>query len=178
MKSLIKNLNLTLKIIGWLQIIGGVTGLGLMAYLLLRTETINGPVLLIFLTGISLFIFSIHCGILLLKADTRKQGIILSLVNQGLQFVQWCLFGTGIAYSSGVNLSFGLSGSSFDAKFGIMSAFSMNINSGDGVLLKVNIAAILIFVVLIKLYKEINRPQQPEDLVIESGEMSETNQPL
>jgi hypothetical protein len=60
MKLRIKNTELTLKIISWLQIIGGIIGIGLIIYSLLNTGELNGPLLFIFLTGISLFIFSIY----------------------------------------------------------------------------------------------------------------------
>jgi len=50
MKLRIKSTNLTVKIIGWLQIIGGIAGIGLMAYLMLNTGEINGALLLIFQT--------------------------------------------------------------------------------------------------------------------------------
>jgi hypothetical protein len=179
MKSILKNLNVTLKVIGWLQIIGGITGLGLMAYLLLQTAAINGALLLIFLTGISLYIFSMHCGILMLSPTTRKKGIILSAINQALQFIQWRIVGYGICYSSALNLSVGLNGSTLGFKFDIVtSSFSMGINSDDPFLLEINIVPILIFIVPVRAYEELKKPLQPEDFVIESEEALQPEQQI
>lgn len=55
MRLRIKSTKLTLQIISGLQIVGGITGLGLVAYLMLQTGPINGAILLIFLMGLALF---------------------------------------------------------------------------------------------------------------------------
>jgi hypothetical protein len=153
MKFLSKNLKLIQKIIGWIQIIGGIAGLGLMAYLMLHTDAINGPVLLLLLIGVALFIFSIYCGNALLSPLTTNKGIILSLINQALQFIQWSMIGYGISYSSPVQILIGLKGSVFDISFGLTSTFNMAFNSGDSFRFEINIVAIFLFVVLIEMYR-------------------------
>jgi hypothetical protein len=170
MKLIFKNLNLLLKIISWIQIIGGIAGLALMAYLMLRTDTINGPVLFIFLIGIGLFIFSIYCGKTLLSKNELQKGIILSLINQGLQFIQWCILGYGISYSSPWQFLIGLKGPlSFDLNLSIISTFYMSYNTSDGFFLKINLIAIFTFVVLINIYKKLKTEQKELIIATEPG---------
>ena len=152
----IKNTGLTIKIISWLQIVGGVTGLGLVAYLLLNTGTINGPVLLIFLTGLGLFSYSIYSGKRLLTDDNKKTGIILSIINQALQIVQWSMFGYAFVYSAGAELTIGLQETTF--KFNIsalISSFQMSIKSDSEFLFKINVIAILVIYVLVDILNEL-----------------------
>ena len=152
----IKNTGLTIKIISWLQIVGGVTGLGLVAYLLLNTGTINGPVLLIFLTGLGLFSYSIYSGKRLLTDDNKKTGIILSIINQALQIVQWSMFGYAFVYSAGAELTIGLQETTF--KFNIsalLSSFQMSIKSDSEFLFKINVIAILVIYVLVDILNEL-----------------------
>jgi hypothetical protein len=156
MKSIFKNLNLLIKIIGWMQIVGGVVGLGLMASIMVKTETISGIILFLFLTGLSLFIFSIYCGTTLLSKNTVYKGLILSLFNQALQFVQWCLFGYGLSYSAPLQFLIGIKGSlSFDFNMAIASTFNMSFNTSDDYFLKINLIAILVFIILLKIYRRL-----------------------
>ena len=155
MKIRVKNSTLTLKVIGWLQVIGGITGLGLMAYLMLQTGAINGALLLIFLIGISLFCFSIYSGKRLVWDAQKKSGIILSIINQVIQIFQWSLSGYGFTYSSGAELAIGVQG--FELKFNIsaiISSFKMSINSSEVFFLKINIIAIIIIFVLADILKK------------------------
>src|SRR5688572_14400055 len=105
MRLRIKNTTLTLQIISWLQIVGGVSGLGLVAYLMLQTGTINGAILLIFVIGLGLFSFSIYSGKRLLTDETKRTAIILSIINQVVQLFQWSLFGFALSYSSGAEIT-------------------------------------------------------------------------
>ncbi len=139
MKLLSKNLKLIQKIIGWIQIIGGIAGLGLMAYLMLNTEAINGPVLLLLLIGVALFIISIYCGNTLLSPLNTKKGIIVSLINQALQFIQWSIAGYGLSYSSPVQILIGLKGAELNFSFGLTSTFNMAFNSGDSFRFEINV---------------------------------------
>ena len=88
MRIRIKSTTLTLQIISWLQIVGGVTGLGLVAYLMLQTGTINRAILLIFLIGLGLFSYSIYSGKRLLTDPEKGTGIVLSIINQVVQLFQ------------------------------------------------------------------------------------------
>jgi hypothetical protein len=157
MRLRIKNADLTLKIISWMQIIGGIAGLGLIAYLLLQTDTINGAILLIFLIGLSLFIFSIYAGKVLLINSNKKKGIMLALINQTIQLFQWSMFGYGLSYNTGAELLIGIkSPLSIDFNFGvIIPAFSMSIKSSDQFFFKINLISVLLIIVLIDILSEI-----------------------
>jgi len=157
MKLRIKNTALTVKIISWLQIVGGILGLYSMTKIMLQTDAVNGPLLFILLFGLSLFIFSIYTGNTTLRSQDKKRGIILMLINQILQLFQWCMFGYSLSYSSGMNLLIGIKGAlSFVFDWEIGSTFSMSINSSDEQFyLKINLIAILLIIVLISIYTEL-----------------------
>ena len=156
MRLRIKSTTLTLQIIGWLQIVGGVTGLGLVAYLMLQTGTINGAILLIFLIGLGLFSYSIYSGKRLLTDEEKGTGIILSIINQVMQLFQWSMFGYGLSYSAGAEITLGVQGLTFKFNFSaIVSTFKMAINTDDEFFIKINLIAILIIFVLVDIWKEL-----------------------
>jgi hypothetical protein len=160
MKLRIKNTDFTLRIISWIQIVGGISGLLLICYLLLQTDIINGAVLLIFLIGLSLFIFSIYSGNALLSNFDKKKGIILTLINQTLQLFQWSMFGYGFSYSSGAELLIGIKGLSLDFNFGIIvSTYSMAIKTSNEFFIKINIISVLVIIVLIDIYRKIREKE-------------------
>ena len=168
MKLRIKSTTLTLKLIGWLQIIGGLTGLGLVAYLMLQTGTINGAVLLIFVIGLALFSFSIYAGKSLLTDQRKTAAIVLSIINQVAQLFQWSIFGHGLSYSSGAEFTLGIKGLAVNFNFSaIMSTFKMAINSDDEFFIKVNLLAVLIILVLADVLRELNEKTEK----IEAGQL-------
>ena len=123
MKLRIKSTALTLKLIGWLQIVGGLTGLGLVAYLMLQTGTINGAILLIFVIGLALFSYSIYAGKSLLTDQQKTAAIVLSIINQVAQLFQWSMFGHGLSYSSGAELTLGIKGLAANFNFSAIITF-------------------------------------------------------
>lgn len=156
MKLRIKNTTLTLQIISWLQTVGGITGLGLLAYLMLQTGTINGSILLIFLIGIGLFSYSIYAGNRLLFDEQKENGIILSIINQVLQILQWSILGYGLSYSSGVELTIGLKNMSLNFNFSVItSTFKMAINSDNEFFIKINLIAVLVIFALADIRNEL-----------------------
>lgn len=156
MKLRIKNTDTTIKLISWIQILGGILGLGVMGYLLLQTGTINGPILLIFIIGIGLFSFCIYSGKRLLKDTEKTTALILSIINQVLQIFQWGIFGFAFAYSSGLELTVGFSGGSFKFDFSILTSnFQMTIWGDGDFLFKVNIIAILLIFCLADILNEL-----------------------
>lgn len=155
MKLRIKNTSLTLKFIAWLQIIGGIMGLLFIAYLLLKTETVSGTFLLIFIIGVALFIFSIYSGNELLFNPLAKRSIILVLINEIFQVVRCGLFGYSFCYSSGMGVLLGLKGLSIEFNFSmITSQFSMYIKSDNQFFIEINLVAIFLIVVLIDILNE------------------------
>ena len=156
MKLRIKNTNLTIKIVSWLQIVGGITGIGLMVYLMVQTGAINGAMMVIFLFGLALFSYSIHAGKTLLTETNKLKGIVLSIINQCLQVVHFSLFGYGLSYSSGAEIALGFQEATFKVSASaIMSSFKMALFTDDPFFVKINVFAIVIIVVLLDIEKEL-----------------------
>ena len=169
MRLRIKSTLLTIKIIAWFQIIGGILGLGAVAYLMLNTGEINGALLLIFILGLSLFIFCIYAGRQLLILDKPTFGLIMSIINQGLQLFQWKILGWGMLYAAGTQLSVGLESKVDESSRGLLinfnfksiySEFEFAIMSGDNFRLRMNLVALIILIVLVDILKEIKRGQE------------------
>jgi len=158
MQLRIKNTALTIIIIGWLQIIGGITGLGLMAYLMYNAGSLNGALLLLLLIGLSLFIFSIYSGKKLLTCQDKRPGIIFSMINQLLQVFQVSMFGFAFCYSSGIELATGFQG--MDIKFNVAvvtSNFQMIIRSTTEGYFKINIIPVIVLLTLYSIWLELNK---------------------
>ncbi|GET31571.1 hypothetical protein PbJCM13498_04340 [Prolixibacter bellariivorans] len=171
MKPRIKNTHFTLTIIGWLQVVGGIAGLGLMAYLMLKTGTINGAILLMFLLGLGLYGFSIYSGKRLLTDGDKKTGIILSIINQVPQIIQWSLLGYALTYASGFQLAIGMANTGLSFGFSI-SSFKMAINSGGDFLFRVNFTAIVVIGVLANILAELKQENVEESPLVTSDEQS------
>ena len=161
MKLRIKSTDLTIKIIGWIQIVGGVIGIGILGYSLLKTGQITGSVLLMLLIGLGLFIFSIYAGKQLLIKRTLKLGLILSIINQTLQIIQFNIAGYGFIYFSGAELSIGYKDNlSFDFDI-IASGFIISINSESSEFaLMVNVFAVILLIVLFDIWEEIKEDEE------------------
>jgi hypothetical protein len=173
MELRIKNTLLTLQIIGWLQVIGGISGIGLVAYLMLQTDTINGPLLLIFLIGLTLFSYSIYSGKRLLNDESKVTATILSIINYVFQLCQWSLLGYGLSYSSGAEITLGIEGLAFKFNFSVIASnFKMLINSDDEFLIKINLIAVLVIFVLVDILKEM-KDKSDEKTVVEEIQIDE-----
>jgi len=147
-----KNKAMLLKIISWIQIIGGIFGLFSIARSLLETDVVNGPLLLVFLCAISVFLFSIYAGKLLLKNES--EGLILSMVNQMIQLFQFSVFGYGWNYNSGPQISIGIKGFAFTLDFSnFLSSFHLYYNSNQAFFFKINIISLIIMIIIIKARK-------------------------
>ena len=169
MRLRIRDTSFTLKIIGWQQIIGGIMGIYLMASLMLQQATVNGVVLLIILTGIALYIYSIYSGKSLLIDANKKVAIILSIINQVFQLVQWSMLGYGFTYSSGAEVSMGFVDSPLNFNIAAyISTFKMSINTDPEFLLKVNLIALIVMLVLLDILNE------PKDGVKVTEELVQT----
>src|SRR5207253_1200573 len=88
------------------QIAGGIIGLGLTTYLIAGLSSTPWILVLLLLVAVSLYLYSVYCGILLMKK--KASGIAHSLVNQSSQLINFSIFGFGFQYISGVYLSIGL----------------------------------------------------------------------
>ena len=161
MKKRIKDSKTTLRAIAFYQIIGGIIGIGLVGWLMLRTGQINGPILFILLLAIFLFGLSIYSGKLLFRNNKQKEGIIYSTIIQGLQIFSFGVGGYVYEFFSGANATIGFNlTNGFEFKFGAaLSTFTFNINSDTNYFIKINILAIIIMVVLLDIYEEQYKPK-------------------
>jgi len=158
MKYRIKNTKITIIILAIYQILGGLAGLWITSWLLLNTQNISGGALLIFITAIFLYYFSIKCGSILLRYE-YKRGLIYSMIHQALQIIGIGFGGYAYTYSSGGKLIFGpdfTNGINFRFDFALASQFNFSINIADKVyFLYVNILALFLLYLFWDLYKEI-----------------------
>ncbi|MCD8739235.1 hypothetical protein LT679_01360 [Mucilaginibacter roseus] len=159
-----KKYNLILKIISSLQIAGGVLGLLLIAEMLINTGSINGALLLIFMFGLSLFIFSIRAGVGLLRNE--KYGALLTIINQCLQIVHWRMLGYGLSYSSAFEFVVGIKDGGPNFNIGLMkSNFAMFIRSDGAFTMQLNMVAIaMLAIVIISIYN--NKVQKKVDMIV------------
>jgi hypothetical protein len=160
MRLRIRNTVLTLKIIAWWQIIGGILGMAVMAYIMLHTDTVTGPVLLLILIGVGLFGFSIFSGKKIITDIEKSSGIIYSIINQSIQLLQWSVLGYKLVYSSGLQVTIGIQKSSLVFNFNaLMSEFSIAIKSDEDFFLRLNISALLLVFVLFNILEEKRKTQ-------------------
>jgi hypothetical protein len=139
--------------IGIIQITGGISGLLLLAYLLIHTLDINGTILLIYFIGFFLFIFSLNAGICILVNPYSKRSIVLSLINQFLQIFQWHIGAYGLSYSSGGELVTGIKEATLYFQISIIrSTFTAEIGSTNYFFLGINVFSLAI-IFLIFFYK-------------------------
>jgi hypothetical protein len=147
-----------MKSLGYYQIAGGIIGILLTIRILITQETINGLILLFILIAFFLYSFSIYCGNLLRKLDLN--GLNYSRWNQGLQILQFGLFGVGFKYFSGLFFKFGFNWTeSFTPYFelGISSwALSYLPKKLDEVVLYLNIVPIIVLYLISKTEQEID----------------------
>jgi len=164
MKLRIKNTNLTIILFGWLQIIGGIIGIGVVSWLNMNIGEVNGVILFIVLFGYFLFSFSIYTGIKLLNSETLKLGLVLSIINFCFQVFQFKMAGLGLTYTIGTAFSIGYEIDKLKFNFEIIySQFYMSIATTDGEFkLMLNIIAIFFIMVLFDIWEEIT--SEPDDI--------------
>jgi hypothetical protein len=139
------------------QIVGGIIGIGLTIWLISKTVTITGLLILIFILATGLYSFSIYCGQQLLKGKI-KYGLKLSTINQSLQVINFALLGFGFKFVAGLILSIGIDYTNdFNFTFNFsLSEFQFNINSErELVTVGFNIVAIYLVYFIDKLQQEI-----------------------
>jgi len=141
-----------LKGIGILEITGGVTGIGLILWLMLQGMETNTYVFLILLFAIGFYIYSIFAGIRLFKR--KEMGVFHSRVLQFLQIPGISLLGITYILTSGGYLFVGYNSTEGNIKFDfglIASKFQINIlNTDQGSFVYLNIMAIIVLVLLEK----------------------------
>ncbi|MEQ9288707.1 MAG: hypothetical protein RIG77_17430 [Cyclobacteriaceae bacterium] len=166
MKLRIKNTDLTIKLFGWLQIIGGIIGIGVVSWLTMNIGEVNGAILLIILFGYFLFSYSIYSGIKLLNSETLKLGLVLSIINFCFQVIQFKILGYGLTYTIGTAFSIGYEIDKLKFNFEIISSqFYMSLATTDGEFkFMLNIMAIFFLVVLFDIWDEVTSEQGEVEL--------------
>ncbi|TSD63360.1 hypothetical protein FFF34_017345 [Inquilinus sp. KBS0705] len=171
MKFILKRQKLLLKIIGLVQLIGGIFGIGLMAYLMMHIETITGPTLLILLFGLSLYIYSIYCGKSLLFDRNKTKAIIVGIINQALQILQFGMFGYAFKYVSGFEFTVGIQNLSLKFNISaILSSFTMSINSQADFNLSINLMALAGAIILVEIYNNRNVVILENETIVENND--------
>ncbi len=148
----LKNKRNIIKGIGILEIIGGVSGIGIILWLMLQGIETNTYVFLIFLFAIGFYMYSIFAGIRLFKL--LEKGGFHSRILQYLQIPGISLLGITYILTSGGYLFVGYNSTegAFQFDFGVLaSKFQINIiNSDQGNFVYLNIMAIIVLVLLEK----------------------------
>ncbi len=176
MKLRIKSTNTTILIFGIYQIVGALFGFYVIASLLLRTNEINGALLLIYIIAIGLYSLSMKAGSLLIRQE-YKRGLILSMVNQIFQIVSVAIGGYVYSYFSGGKLAAGFDftdGFKMKLDLALTSKFSLAWNSGEEYYLYINLLAIFLTYVIMDIYEEIFK----KDKSVSSSEINEITENL
>jgi len=177
MKYRIKNTRLTVLILAYYQIIGGIIGLWVLVKILMNSQTINGALLLIILIALGLYYFSIKSGSLLIRQE-YKRGLIYSMIHQSVQVIGIGFGGDKFLYYSGANIGLGpnfTDGIEFKFLLEFFSEFEMSLNlSEKSYFLYVNILAMFLLYVFWDLYKELILDEMKESTSpIEKTEIDE-----
>lgn len=92
MENNFKEFKPKIKALGIYQVAGGIIGFVLTIWTIAGyIDSMKGILILLFSIALGLYIYSIYCGILLLK--NSKEGLKHSLINQALQMVSFSFFG-------------------------------------------------------------------------------------
>lgn len=163
-----------IKLIGLFQIIGGILGIGVFAWLASVTENVNFFLILLYIFIVSLYAYSILCGIMLFRKPVT--GLRLTFINQVLQILQIAVLGYVYKYLSGFGLVMGFDLTnnlqfSFNFEF---SSFLIHWGSGEETLfIKINILAILLAyysVVLLERYQAVIRDKEAAIIIDDIGQ--------
>ncbi len=124
-----KNIKSNLTNLGIYQIIGGAIGLLFIIWTIFKSPISPIEALLIYLIIVSLFLYSVFCGILCIKV--KKNALNHSLANQILQVFSFAIMGFAFKYVAGFYLTIGLDlADSFNLHFGAgLSKIDFNINN-------------------------------------------------
>jgi hypothetical protein len=156
MKEISKNTtDKKLDFISGYQMLGGLTGIAFIVYMIFNIDEINWAHILTVILGVLLYTFSFISGLFLYQR--KKNAIKLSLLNQIFQIIGFSFWGFGFEYVSG--LSFDLfirntDGIDFSLNFGL-SNWHMLINKDTGIQeISINLIALYFLFYISRLRKE------------------------
>lgn len=145
-----------IKFLGVYQIAGGLVGIMLLAYQFIVVDNIPAYQYYLSILPLSLFLFSIYAGNLLIGKKYLK-GLVVSTINQLLQILGFSIGGVMFIYGSGVFLSVGLDLTDdviFRSLFWTSYADIGIISDKSQFMLTFNIVAIFLLYQLVKLRKQ------------------------
>lgn len=149
-----------LKGIGILEIVGGITGIGLIVWFLLQGFQMNSYSFIIFLIAIIFYSYSIFAGIILFKKN--EKGISHSWIIQFIQIIGISFNGITYVFTSGGNLMLGYNWTENNLTFnlGIASEFDLSISQDINNFIQINLIAIVFIYILDKTLKSINEKKE------------------
>ncbi len=160
MKELLKAVENKRKIligIGILEIVGGITGIGFISWLIFQGVQTNTIVFLIMTIAFGFYTFSIIAGLILFQKQER--GMLPSFILWFLQVFSFSFGGFSYLLTSGGNffLGFNSSTDSFEFKFSFLaSEFQINFSHPNlDTFFLINVWAIFFLFYINKLRKEI-----------------------
>jgi len=114
--------------LGLYQIVGGVLGILIIVYAILKIQLFTELSVLVYFIMILFFAYSILCGVLCMK--TKGNSLLYSLINQMLQIFGFAIMGYTLKYVAGFYLTIGLNlKDSIEFTFGTgLSKLDFNIN--------------------------------------------------
>lgn len=150
MKNIKKISRILALFIGILQVFGGLLGFTAIFRLPLSYIFWNFVYIVIMF---GFFVFSIISGIYLIKDNTFKKGIKLSIINQSIQILQFQVLGLGLYYVAGPYIGLGFIDTPnlhFITDFAIFRSYSSIslFSKSDEISLSFNLAAIIIVLFL------------------------------
>ena len=146
----LKRHKIILKIIGLIEILGGITGIGLILWLTLQGTQTSSLVFLILLVAFAFYSYSIFAGVTLFK--NQEKSIIHSQIVQFIQIIALSIGGVTYLLTSGGNLFVGYNFTDSTLEFSmsiISSEFQINImSSGQNEFIHINLMATIILLIL------------------------------
>ena len=138
------------------QIAGGILGIGVILWLIkINTSSFSGMQFVLLSLASALYIYSVFCGILLIKGN--RNGLNQSQINQCLQLVSIFIFGCAYQYYSGIFFYVGFDlthAFHFRWKAGF-STFQMNyLNNNESIFVSLNLIALALIFFIEKLMRK------------------------
>lgn len=148
------------------QIGGGGLGLAIITWLALKSPTVPGYAIILYLIATLLYVFSVYCGVLMMKLNPA--GLQFSLINQYLQLVNFSFLGFAFKYISGLFILVGIDlthSTEFNFDFGF-SIFGFTIN-GDNqiVIFNFNLVAFIVILLIDRTKNEIKDDDLVRDMM-------------
>lgn len=166
-KGIIKKL----KALAIYQIVGGIMGLIITILLIIRFPVFTPFIIVLFIIGFCLYIFSLVCGWLLW--NQYSAGVQCSLINQYLQIVQFAIGGWAYTYISGAYFSLGVDLTytyRILIDFGLISTWQLTaFDPSQTVQLSFNFVAILLIVFLTHVKRDLEDDVLLENLLAEEN---------